>query len=171
MEISTYIERIVEVNNGSFYIIAVLIAALVIWRRTRSMYRPIKGNGRRILFPIVFFFPSITMYFNPAVHVHMLEGLLAVVLGGVLSIPLIWTTNYEVREDGHIYAKKNTAFIIAFIVVLAIRFFLRNHLDSIEPQTLAALFLLVAVSYVVPWRIISFYKFRKIYVSLQQQPA
>lgn len=159
-------------NNGmSFYIIMIIIAALVIWRRTRSMYRPIKGNGRRILFPVVFFFPSISMYFNPEVHVDMMEGLLAVCLGFALSIPLIWTTNYEIREDGQIYAKKNAAFIFAFLAVLAIRFFLRSHLNTIDPQTLAALFLLVAVSYVLPWRLISFLKFRKIYRGIHAQTA
>ncbi|KIL36555.1 cobalamin biosynthesis protein CbiX [Cohnella kolymensis] len=159
-------------NNGaSFYFILIVVAALVIWRRTRSMYRPIKGNGRRILFPVVFFFPSISMYFNPAVHVHLMEGVVAVCLGFVLSIPLIWTTNYEVREDNQIYAKKNTAFIFAFMAVLAIRFFLRTHLDTIDPQTLTALFLLVAVSYVVPWRVISYLKFRKIYLGLHTQTA
>jgi membrane protein CcdC involved in cytochrome C biogenesis len=159
-------------NNGvSSYLILIVIAALVIWRRTRSMYRPIKGNGRRILFPVVFFFPSISMYFNPAVHMHLMEGVVAVCLGIVLSIPLIWTTNYEIREDGQIYAKKNTAFILAFIAVLAIRFFLRSHLNSIDPQTLTALFLLVAVSYIVPWRVISFLKFRKIYRGLNAQTA
>lgn len=150
-------------NNSYFYVLAILIAALVVWRRTRSMYRPIKGNGLRILVPCLFFLPAISLFLNPEIHIHVKQALLAACLGIVLSIPLIWTTNYEVREDGQIYAKKNMAFIVAFLVVLAIRFAFRQYLDGIDPQTLSALFLLVAVCYVVPWRVISFIKFKKIH--------
>lgn len=106
--------------------------------------------------------PGVFLLFNPSVHAPLYEWFIAVALGLVLSIPLIWTTNYEVRADNQIYAKKNMGFIFAFVAVVAIRFTLRNYLSMIEPQTLGALFMLVAFSYILPWRIVSYMKFRKV---------
>ena len=94
-------------NGSSIYVIIAAIAALVLWRRMRSMYRPIRGIG--IVFPI----------------------------------PLIWTTNYEVREDNLIYAQKNWGFIAAFIGILIIRFALRQELSDMDPQALMTLFMMV----------------------------
>lgn len=148
--------------NESYYVVIVLIAALVLWRRTRSFYKPIRGNGRAILFPLLFMMPGVILLFNPSVHAPLYEWIIAAALGLVMSIPLIWTTDYEVRDDNQIYAKKNMGFIFAFVTVVAIRFALRNYLSMIEPQTLGALFMLVAFSYILPWRIVSYMKFRKV---------
>lgn len=149
--------------NSSYYTIILLVAALVLWRRTRSFYKPIRGDGRRLLMPMLFMLPGLSLIMNPEVHAPGYEWVVAACLGLVLSIPLIWTTSYEIREDNQIYAKKNLGFIAAFLAVVAIRFVLRNYLSIIEPQTLAALFMLVAFSYILPWRIVSYIKFRKLF--------
>jgi membrane protein CcdC involved in cytochrome C biogenesis len=153
--------------NPSYYTILILVAALVIWRRTRGMFRPIKGNGVRLLVPLLFLLPSIGLILNPKVHVDAWEWLAAAGLGCLLSIPLIWTTNYERRADQQIYAVRNLGFFISFIAVLAIRFILRDYLSAIDKESLTALFLTVAIGYIVPWRIASYLKFRKLY---QYQP-
>ena len=127
------------------------------------MYRPIKGKGLRLLFPLLFFIPAIQLLLNPKVHLSLTSDMGAIIVGLILSIPLIWTTRYEVREDQLIYAKKDFVFVVAFLVVLAIRFILRRHFNYMDTYTLSALFTLVAISYIVPWRIISFLKFRKLY--------
>ncbi|MDR7073919.1 CcdC protein domain-containing protein [Fictibacillus barbaricus] len=155
-------------TTSPFYLIVILIACLVLWRRTRSMYRPIKGKGGRLLFPILFFIPAIQLLVSSKVHLSLWSDLGAILLGLILSIPLIWTTRYEVREDQLIYAKKDFVFVVAFLVVLAIRFILRRHFGYMDAYTLSALFTLVAISYIVPWRIISFLKFRKIYRAAYQ---
>ncbi|WP_179136049.1 CcdC protein domain-containing protein [Paenibacillus sp. 32352] len=59
---------------------------------------------------------------------------LALGLGMVLSLPLIWTTNYEVREDNLIYAKKNWGFVFAFVGIILIRLFLRKELTGSRLQ-------------------------------------
>lgn len=41
------------------------IAMLILWRRYRSMHKPIKGNGKRILLPLLFLSPGILMFFGP----------------------------------------------------------------------------------------------------------
>ncbi|OMF21167.1 cobalamin biosynthesis protein CbiX [Paenibacillus sp. FSL H8-0548] len=127
----------------------------------RNFYKPIRGDGRRILMPLLFMLPGVFLLLEPSVHAPLYDWLIAALLGLVLSLPLIWTTNYEVRDDNQIYAKRNIGFVFAFIVVIAIRFVLRSYLSMIEPQTLAALFMLVAFSYILPWRIVSYLKFRK----------
>ncbi|WP_337102877.1 CcdC protein domain-containing protein [Paenibacillus sp. YIM B09110] len=138
-----------------------VIAVFVLWRRTRAFYRPVLG-GKRLLMPLLFMLPGVTLFMNSDVHAPMYDWIIAVVLGIVLSLPLIWTTNYEIRDDNQIYATKNMGFIIAFLAVLAIRFALRGYLDMVNASTLGALFMLVAFSYVLPWRVVSYMKYRKV---------
>jgi membrane protein CcdC involved in cytochrome C biogenesis len=149
--------------NDSYYFIAAAIAALVLWRRTRSMYRPVKGKGLRLLIPILFLIPASSMFLNPAVHASGWEWVAALAIGMLLSVPLIWTTGYEVREDHLIYTKKNIGFAVAFVAVLAIRFALKDSLSMIDPQTKAALFMTLVFGYLVPWRVVSYFKFRRVY--------
>ncbi len=148
--------------NGSVYVFIILIAGLILWRRTRSFYRPIRGSGIRLLLPVLFMLPGIMIFLNPRIHAPLLEWIIAIVIGLALSIPLIWTTNYEVREDQQIYAKKNMGFIVAFLAILGIRLLLRNYVSMLDPETLAALFMVIAFSYVIPWRVMSYLKFRKL---------
>ncbi|MFB7140625.1 CcdC protein domain-containing protein [Gottfriedia sp. NPDC056225] len=151
-------------NASSFYMIVIVIAALVLWRRTRAMYRPIKGNGVRLLLPIFYILiPSIPIILNPAVHAAFWEWICALLFGFILSIPLIWTTNYELRSDQHIYATKNKSFIVFFVMIFIIRFVLRDYLKNLGAETVAALFITIAIAYIIPWRIVSFLKFRGIY--------
>lgn len=153
-------------DTSAFYSIVIIIAALVLWRRTRAMYRPIKGNGIRILLPILFLLlPCVSIILNPKAHASGWELICAVIFGFLLSIPLIWTTNYEIRSDQHIYAVRNKSFIITFLIVLIIRFLLRDYLKWLGPETKASLFMTVALGYILPWRIISFIKFRQLYKS------
>jgi membrane protein CcdC involved in cytochrome C biogenesis len=155
--------------NDSYYFIAAAIAALVLWRRTRSMYRPIKGKGLRLLIPILFLIPASSMFLNPAVHASGWEWVAALAIGMLLSVPLIWTTRYEMREDHLIYTKKNIGFAVAFVAVLAIRFALKNSLSMIDPQTKAALFMTLVFGYLVPWRVVSYFKFRRVYALLPKK--
>jgi len=148
--------------DSSFYVFVIAIAALVLWRRTRSFYRPIRGDGKRLLYPMFFMLPGLSLIFNPDVHAPLYEFAIAAAIGIVLSIPLTWTTNYEIREDHLIYAKKNWGFIVAFVVVIAIRFELHHYLSQVDPQTLGALFMVLAFFYVIPWRVVSYIKFRKL---------
>jgi membrane protein CcdC involved in cytochrome C biogenesis len=145
------------------------VLAFVIWRRTRSTYRPMNGTGKHLLVPIFFLLPfMIILVLNPNVHAYLWEWVAALGLGALLSIPLIWTTNYELREDRHIYAKKNTGFIVAFIAIVMIRLFMRDYMGNVEQETQMALFMVVAVGYIVPWRIVSYKKFRELHRQRQE---
>lgn len=151
-------------NLSSFYSIVIIIAALVLWRRIRAMYHPIKGNGTRLLLPILFLaLPSLYTILNPNVHAANWEWICAAIFGLLLSIPLIWTTNYELRYDQQIYTVRNRNFIITFLIIFIIRLLLRDYLTWRGPETEVALFMTVALGYILPWRIISFIKFRQLY--------
>ncbi|WP_397539055.1 CcdC protein domain-containing protein [Rummeliibacillus pycnus] len=153
-------------DSSSFYVIVIIVAVLVLWRRTRAMYRPVKGNGTRLLLPILFLLvPCMPIILNPKANVDGWELICAAIFGFLLSIPLIWTTNYEFRSDQHIYAVRNKSFMITFLMIFIIRFLLRDYLKWLGPDAEAALFITVALGYILPWRIISFIKFRQLYKS------
>ncbi|MFD0771973.1 CcdC protein domain-containing protein [Bacillus sp. CGMCC 1.60114] len=144
--------------------IVIAITALVLCRRTRAMYRPIKGKEVHFLLPILYLLLlSIPIILNPKVHAAGWGWICVLIFGFLLSIPLIRTTNYELRSDQHIYATKNRSFIIVFIIVLIIRFLLRDYLKWLSMDTEVALFVTVALGYILPWRIVSFLNFRRIY--------
>lgn len=135
------------------------------------MYRPIRGSGIRLLLPMLFMLPGMSVFLNPIRSVPAWAFGVAFGVGMLLSIPLIWTTNYEVREDNLIYAQKNWGFVVAFLGVLLIRFALRQELVSIEPMGRLALFLMVAFGYLVPWRLVSFIKFRRVLAQSRSRSA
>ncbi|HDR7472503.1 TPA: DUF1453 family protein, partial [Bacillus toyonensis] len=103
-------------DTSSLITVFVCIALLIFWRRYRSMYKPIKGTGKRILWPLLFLTPGIIWFFGP-VHPAILQVVLAACIGILFAVPLIILTNYERRDDGNIYTKKSTAFLITFIAL------------------------------------------------------
>lgn len=78
-------------------------------------------------------------------------------------MPLIVLTNYERRDDGNIYTKKNVAFLITFIALVVLRYGSRRFIVDLDQQTVGLLFYVVAVSYIIPWRIACYIKFRKVW--------
>ncbi|OIK04286.1 cobalamin biosynthesis protein CbiX [Bacillus sp. MUM 116] len=149
-------------NGSAVYGIMAVIIGLVIWRRTRAMVRPIQGSGIKILLPIIYILPVFSLFSQYQLQVKIWEFAVASLIGILLSVPLMLTTNYEIRQDGHIYAQKNKSFFIALIAVVAIRIVLRQVIPGMDPASLSMLFFTVAFSYILPWRIVSFVKFKKI---------
>ncbi|TLS36017.1 CcdC family protein [Pseudalkalibacillus caeni] len=149
-------------NVSAIYGIMILVVGLVLWRRTRAMYRPIQGSGIKILIPVLFLLPAISMFSELPLQLNLWEIGAASLTGIVLSIPLVLTSNFEIREDGKIYAQKNKTFVIALIAIVAIRIVARQYFSALDPASVAVLFVTVAFSYIVPWRIASFLKFRKV---------
>lgn len=52
-------------DTSSLITVFLCIALLIFWRRYRSMHRPIKGSGKRILWPLLFFNTRDYMVFWP----------------------------------------------------------------------------------------------------------
>lgn len=127
-------------DTSSLITVFVCIALLIFWRRYRSMYKPIKGTGKRILWPLLFLTPGIIWFFGP-VHPAILQVVLAACIGILFAVPLIILTNYERRDDGNIYTKKSTAFLITFIALVVLRYGSRQYIVDLDPQTIGFLFL------------------------------
>ncbi|SCC36553.1 CcdC family protein [Bacillus wiedmannii] len=149
-------------DTSSLITVFLCIALLIFWRRYRSMYKPIKGRGIRILWPLLFLTPGVLWFFGP-VHPAILEVIIAAFIGVLFGVPLIILTNYERRDDGNIYTKKSAAFLITFIALVFLRYGSRQYIVDLDQQTIGLLFYVVAVSYIIPWRIASYIKFRKVW--------
>jgi membrane protein CcdC involved in cytochrome C biogenesis len=148
--------------NPILYII-VLVAAFIFYRQIIMMYKPIRGKGIRILITLLLLSPGYVLITNPNAVVTPAEMAISVVLGFLFSLPLILTTDYERREDGMIYAKKSVKFIILFLLLFALRWTVRGILDM-DSDSRMKLFFITACSYLIPWKLVSFYKFRKVFV-------
>ncbi|WAH36537.1 CcdC protein domain-containing protein [Alicyclobacillus dauci] len=145
------------------YIVPILVlVALIVWRRLSATRKPVKGNGLRMILPLLFLLFGFASFLNPGVQLSALEIIIPLMVGIVFSIPLIITTNYEIREDGLIYARKSMAFVVCLLVILALRIALRELLHGYNSSTMTMMYFLVAFGYLVPWRIASFMKFRKV---------
>ncbi|TXR95092.1 cobalamin biosynthesis protein CbiX [Bacillus sp. SH7-1] len=149
-------------DASSLITVFLCIALLIFWRRYRSMYKPIKGSGKRILWSLLFLTPGIVWFFGP-VHPAILQIIIAAFIGGLFAVPLIVLTNYERRDDGKIYTKKSAAFLITFIAFVVLRYGSRQFIVDLDQQTIGLLFYVVAVSYIIPWRIGCYIKFRKVW--------
>lgn len=148
--------------NGLTFGIMVMVLGLVFWRRTREMFRPIQGSGIKILLPILYLLPVLSLFSELPLQLKIWQMGAASLIGVLLAVPLVLTTNYEIRQDGQIYAQKNKTFFIALIAVVAIRIVARQYISGMDQASLTMLFFIVAFSYVVIWRIASFVKFRKV---------
>ena len=149
-------------DTSSLITVFLCVALLIFWRRYRSMYKPIKGTGKRILWPLLFLTPGILLFFG-TVHPAIVQVTIAASIGVIFAIPLIFLTNYERREDGNIYTKKSAAFLITFIGIVILRYGSRQYIVDLDQQTIGLLFYVVAVSYIIPWRIACYIKFRKVW--------
>lgn len=150
-------------NYNPILIIIILVAALIFYRQILSMFKPIKGKGTRIIITLFLLTPGAALIMNPNAVVTPTQVAVALLLGCVLSIPLIFTTRYERREDGKIYVKKGLAFVIVFLLIFTLRWTVRGLIDM-DSDSRMLLFFITACGYLIPWKVSSYYKFRKVYL-------
>lgn len=151
-------------NYSPILIIIILVAVLIFYRQIISMFKPIKGKGIRIIATLFLLTPGSILIMNPNAEATQTEITIALLIGLVFSVPLILTTGYERRADGNIYVKKSLAFIILFLLLFAIRWTLRGIIDM-DSESRMMLFFITACAYLIPWKVSSYYKFRKVYLA------
>ena len=61
-----------------------------------------------------------------------------------------------------IFIRKKCDFLITFIALVVLRYSSRKYIVDLDQQTIGLLFYVVAVSYIFPWRIACYIKFRKV---------
>ena len=68
------------------------------------MHKPIKGSGKRILWPLLFLTPGVVWFWSRTSS--YITSSYSGIHWGLFAVPLIVLTNYERRDDGNIYTKK-----------------------------------------------------------------
>ncbi|UTH08019.1 CcdC family protein [Macrococcoides canis] len=147
-----------------YFIISMLVAlfmgvAVIVVRMKAQNY---PTNIKKIILPPFFMSTGALMYIFPYFRLTTMEMIEAVFVGMFFSVFLIFTSNFEVK-DNKIYMKRSKLFPLILITLLVIRAVMKSFLSSaIHPGELAGMFFLLAFSMIVPWRIAMYIKYKKI---------
>lgn len=150
---------------GYFPLLMVLFA---MWRRSRAVHLPVKGDGRALLWPAFGVATGIPfVLLHPDGHVGFdgpaWQVLAAVLVGLLFAAPLVHLTAYERRPDGQIYQREGGRLLLVFGILIVVRFVMRFVFREMDPFAESALFFFIVVTYIVTWRVASFLKFRRVW--------
>ncbi|NOU98867.1 CcdC protein domain-containing protein [Paenibacillus planticolens] len=149
-------------NSTASLMISAIIFFFILRGQLSGMHKPLKKSGITLLLPILYISTSLTQLFDPTLHIREDQVIIALLIGMVVSIPLIITTNFEVRDNGNTFIKRNRTVFVLLIVIFALRFLAIATIKSIDPSTLSFMCNLVTFGYIATWRIVSFIKFRSV---------
>nr|WP_273716695.1 cytochrome c biogenesis protein CcdC [Alkalihalobacillus pseudalcaliphilus] len=139
---------------------AAIMAVIVIFIRLKSQLKPV--TAKKIVLPPLFMSTGFLMFLYEPTHLHGIQIIESVALGILFSFLLIKTSKFE-RIDSHIYLKRSKMFVFILIGLLVVRILLRVVLGySIEVETLAGMFFVMAFSMILPWRIAMLRSYKKI---------
>lgn len=147
-------------NSTVSMMISALIFFFILRGQLSGMSKPLKKSGITLLLPILYISTSLMQLFDPSLHIHERQVVIALLIGIILSIPLIMKTNFEVRDNGSTFIKRNKTVFVLLIVIFVLRFLAIATINSIDPSTLSFMCNLMTFGYIATWRIISFIKFR-----------
>lgn len=154
-------------NSTVSLMISALIFFFILRGQLSGMRKPLKKSGVMLLLPILYISTSLMQLFDPSLHIREEQVIIALLIGMIVSIPLIVTTNFEVRDDGNTFIKRNKTVFVLLIVIFALRFLAIATIKSIDPSTLSFMCNLMTFGYIATWRIISFIKFKGVSSSKQ----
>ncbi|MZQ85846.1 DUF1453 family protein [Paenibacillus sp. 5J-6] len=154
-------------NSTVSMMISALIFFFILRGQLSGMNKPLKKSGISLLLPILYISTSFMQLFDPSLHIREEQVIIALVIGMVVSIPLILTTNFEVRDNGSTFIKRNKTVFVLLIVIFVLRFLVVATIKSIDPSTLSFMCNLVTFGYISTWRITSYLKFRGVSSSKQ----
>ncbi|MDU0202555.1 CcdC protein domain-containing protein [Paenibacillus sp. MAH-36] len=154
-------------NSTVSMMISALIFFFILRGHLSGMNKPLKKSGVTLLLPILYISTSFTQLFDPSLHIREEQVILALLIGMVVSIPLILTTNFEVRDNGNTFIKRNKTVFVLLVVIFALRFLAVATIKSIDPSTLSFMCNLFTFGYIATWRITSYVKFRGVSSSKQ----
>lgn len=154
-------------NSTVSMMISALIFFFILRGQLSGMNKQLKKSGISLLLPILYISTSFMQLFDPSLSIREEQVIIALVIGMVVSIPLILTTNFEVRDNGSTFIKRNKTVFVLLIVIFALRFLVVATIKSIDPSTLSFMCNLVTFGYIATWRITSYLKFRGVSSSKQ----
>jgi membrane protein CcdC involved in cytochrome C biogenesis len=148
-------------------VIVVLFALTVIFVRLKASKSP--TSAKKILIPPLGMSTGFLMFVAPQTHVRWSYAGLAILVGLLLSFPLVATSKMYV-SGGDIYLKRSKGFVVVLLVLLVLRLVLHQYIQEYVtiPQT-AALFFVLAFSMLLPWRIVMYLNYRRLLAQARQQ--
>lgn len=138
-----------------------MFAVMVILIRLRAAEKP--TSIKKIMIPPIGMSTGFFMFVFPPFRIEWLWALGAFLIGTLfLSIPLIVTSKFEIRENA-IYLKRSRAFIWILITLLVLRLSLHGYLEEfISLYQTAGLFFILAFGMLLPWRIAMLFQYKKV---------
>ncbi|WP_246096081.1 CcdC protein domain-containing protein [Paenibacillus sinopodophylli] len=154
-------EVLVVMNPIESISISLAIFILILLGLSRGMRKPIKKSGIRLLLPIAYISTSLLQLLDPELYVSSKQLFISIMIGFVISLPLIATTNFVKRENGDTFIQSTWLIFALLTVLFMLRIILIPQIHSVDQSTLAVLSSIVMVSYITVWRSVSFVKFRR----------
>jgi membrane protein CcdC involved in cytochrome C biogenesis len=143
---------------------AIFMAIFAMFIRMKAAKKP--ASAKKILLPPLFMSTGLLMYIFPEFRLTSIEIIESIMIGMLFSILLIKTSKFEVKGEG-IYLKRSRAFIIVLIGLLVIRIVAKWILSTtIDFGELSGMFFLLAFSMILPWRIVMYRDFKKLYLKI-----
>ncbi|HJV45554.1 MAG TPA: cytochrome c biogenesis protein CcdC [Bacillota bacterium] len=140
-------------------IVMFIMAGLVIIIRLKKSKEP--TSMKKIILPPLFMSTGFSMFFYPTMQVHLLYAIESLIIGMVLSIPLILTSNFEVKGR-EIFLKRSKSFIFILLGLFILRTIVKVYIgEQISYYETAGLFYILAVGMIFPWRLAMLYKYKQ----------
>ena len=138
---------------------AFVMALIVIYVRTKKSKEP--TSIKKILLPPVFMSTGSIMFLYPPMQVHVLYAIESLIVGMIFSIPLILTSNFEVKGK-EIFLKRSKSFVFILLGLLILRTIIKFFVgDVISVYETGGLFYILAVGMIFAWRIVMYLRFKQ----------
>lgn len=132
-------------------VIFVVMTTFVYTMRAKASNKPIQV--KKIILPPLFMSTGMLMFLFDEFQVPWTQVVEASLVGLIFSTFLIYTTKFEIKDDG-IYLKKSKAFLLILLGLLVIRMVGKIVLsNTIDIGELGGMFFILAFSMILPWRI------------------
>ncbi|PIC63746.1 hypothetical protein CSV79_10430 [Sporosarcina sp. P13] len=141
-------------------VVFVVMTTIVYTMRAKAANKPIQA--RKIILPPLFMSTGMFMFLFDEFQVPWTQVAEASLVGLIFSTFLIYTTRFEMKEDG-IYLKKSKAFLVILLGLLVIRLLGKIVLsNTIDVGELGGMFFILAFSMILPWRIGMLMKYKRL---------
>ncbi|GEN45014.1 CcdC family protein [Alkalibacillus haloalkaliphilus] len=149
---------------GLITVMAVIMATGMIVVRMRASKKP--ASVKKIILPPLFMSTGALMFFVPYFQIEWILVVEAVIVGLLFSILLIYTSNFEIKEND-IYLKPSKALGFILIGLLLIRLTWKAITGAdISVGETSAMFYILAFAMLLTWRIAMLLKYLKLKESL-----
>ncbi|RXT15237.1 CcdC family protein [Ammoniphilus sp. CFH 90114] len=141
-------------------LLSILMMFIVMFARIKRDQQP--TSLKRIILPPIFMSTGFIMFLFPPMHVQFLYAVESLLIGMLLSIPLILTSKFEINGSD-IFLKRSRSFMFIlmglFLLRLGMRFYLEEYVSFYEA---GGLFYILAVGMIFPWRVAMAYKYKQL---------